>query len=254
MFPFFLSIVVLVCLTGLAPAQQPLQLELVKFYRDWVHSVAVSADGKHIITASGGSTLQVMLWEATGRKVLRTWWDEDGPKFNTLHHYGVSGVALRRRQARRHRVRGQDSDPVGGGQRQETPDLRQRQQSPGVSVALSGDGKHVVTGSGETAILWEAASGKKLQTFQGGHTDSLKRGPERRRQARRHRVTDKTAILWEAASGKKLQTFQGHTDEVIERGPERRRQARRHRVTGQDGDPVGGGQRQETPDLPGAHR
>ena len=43
-----------------------------------------------------------------------------------------------------------------------------------MSVALSGDGKHVLTGSGDkTAILWEAASGKKLQTFQG-HTDSVK--------------------------------------------------------------------------------
>ena len=42
-----------------------------------------------------------------------------------------------------------------------------------VSVALSGDGKHLVTGSFDnTACLWEAASGKKLQTFQG-HSDKV---------------------------------------------------------------------------------
>src|SRR2546423_1171280 len=36
------------------------------------------------------------------------------------------------------------------------------------SVALSADGKQVVTGSlDSTAILWEAATGKKLRTFQG---------------------------------------------------------------------------------------
>ena len=36
------------------------------------------------------------------------------------------------------------------------------------SVALSGDGKRVLTGSDDnTAILWDAASGKKIQTFQG---------------------------------------------------------------------------------------
>ena len=36
------------------------------------------------------------------------------------------------------------------------------------SVALSSDGKFVLTGSWDkTAILWQTASGKKLQTFQG---------------------------------------------------------------------------------------
>src|SRR5262250_452421 len=36
------------------------------------------------------------------------------------------------------------------------------------SVALSADGKLVLTGSWDkTAILWQTASGKKLQTFQG---------------------------------------------------------------------------------------
>jgi len=70
-------------------------------------------------------------------------------------------------------------------------------------VALSGDGKHVLTGSEDnTAILWEAASGKKLQTFQGAAValsgDS------------KYAVTgsaDNTVILWESASGKKLRTF-----------------------------------------------
>ena len=40
------------------------------------------------------------------------------------------------------------------------------------SVALSADGKLVVTGSYDsTAILWDAATGKKLQTF-SRHTKS----------------------------------------------------------------------------------
>jgi WD40 domain-containing protein len=39
-----------------------------------------------------------------------------------------------------------------------------------MSVARSGDGKLVATGSDDkTAILWEAASGKKLQTIPGRH-------------------------------------------------------------------------------------
>jgi hypothetical protein len=51
------------------------------------------------------------------------------------------------------------------------------------SVALSADGKKVVTGSyDKTAILWEAASGKKLQTFNGhpGEKDKADRAAELR--------------------------------------------------------------------------
>src|SRR5580704_7064870 len=41
------------------------------------------------------------------------------------------------------------------------------------SVALSSDGKLLVTGSEDrTAILWESSSGKKVQTFLG-HTDEI---------------------------------------------------------------------------------
>src|SRR6266404_9778244 len=41
------------------------------------------------------------------------------------------------------------------------------------SVALSGDGKHLLTGSEDrTAILWDSATGKQLRTFRG-HTGSV---------------------------------------------------------------------------------
>src|SRR5947209_7050265 len=38
-------------------------------------------------------------------------------------------------------------------------------------VALSGDGKLLLTGSDRTATLWEAATGKKLRAFQGHAQD-----------------------------------------------------------------------------------
>jgi RNA polymerase sigma factor (sigma-70 family) len=83
------------------------------------------------------------------------------------------------------------------------------------SVALSADGRHVVTASEDrTAILWEASSGKKLQTFQG-HTDAVWSVSVSR--DGKHLVTgswDKTAILWDTSSGKKVQTFKGHTHRV----------------------------------------
>ncbi len=83
------------------------------------------------------------------------------------------------------------------------------------SVAVSHDGKHVLTGGGTTAILWEAATGKSLQTYKhsadvNNHTAAV------------HTVSlsgdgklvltgskDGVSILWDAAGGKKLHTLNG---------------------------------------------
>src|SRR5206468_4118829 len=96
--------------------------------------------------------------------------------------------------------------------------LKLRRTSPVNGVALRGDGKHVVTGVGDTPILWEAASGKKLKTFRtppeapdsissftlsvvlsgdGKHILSGSYGGE--------------AILWEVAIGKQLKRYE-HDD------------------------------------------
>jgi WD40 repeat protein len=87
-------------------------------------------------------------------------------------------------------------------------------------VALSEDGKHIVTAgrvvqpgnppeSDYTAILWDAASGAALQTFKadrGSYFASVALSRDGK-----HVVTGGTAvILWEAASGRKLRTFEGH--------------------------------------------
>src|SRR5262249_28017499 len=81
----------------------------------------------------------------------------------------------------------------------------------------SADGKQVLTGSGDgTAILWEVAGGKKLQTFRG-HVKAVSSVALSRDGKRA--VTgsaEGAAILWETASGKKLQTFGGgHADKIV---------------------------------------
>ncbi|WP_020467987.1 protein kinase domain-containing protein [Zavarzinella formosa] len=78
------------------------------------------------------------------------------------------------------------------------------------SVAMSGDGKYVVTGSKDsTAILWDAAGGKQIQTFKGhkGRVASVALSSDAKLVLTGS--WDNTAILWEAATGEKLQTFQG---------------------------------------------
>src|SRR5258708_6866403 len=75
-------------------------------------------------------------------------------------------------------------------------------------VALSADGKYVVTGSKDrTAILWETASGRKVQSF-SGHTQMVT-GVAVSGNGKQvvTAAADKTAILWDAASGKKIQSF-----------------------------------------------
>jgi WD40 repeat protein len=76
------------------------------------------------------------------------------------------------------------------------------------SVALSQDGKRLVTVRETTAILWDVAVGKQLQIFEGHRGMIMDVALS---QDGKQVVTgshDKTAILWEAASGKKLGTFQ----------------------------------------------
>jgi WD40 repeat protein len=80
---------------------------------------------------------------------------------------------------------------------------------------LSSDGKRVLTGSHDkTAILWDAQSGQKLQSF-AGHTSAVTSvtlsSDGKRVLTGSH---DKTAILWDAQTGQKLQSFVGHTSWV----------------------------------------
>jgi WD40 repeat protein len=82
-------------------------------------------------------------------------------------------------------------------------------------MVLSGDGRRVLTGSHDrTAILWDAETGRKLQTFTG-HADGV-RSVALSGDGQRVLTGswDRTAILWDAAKGSKLQTFAGHTSSV----------------------------------------
>jgi WD40 repeat protein len=82
-------------------------------------------------------------------------------------------------------------------------------------VALSAGGKRVVTGSWDgTAILWESATGKKLQTFQGSIPGfvSVALSIEGDQVITGH--GNGTAILWETATGKKIHTFWGYGEGI----------------------------------------
>jgi WD40 repeat protein len=71
-----------------------------------------------------------------------------------------------------------------------------------------------VTASDKTAILWETASGKKLQTFQG-HTRLLTSVALSADGKRLVTGSNDQAALWDTASGKKLQSFYGPTTACV---------------------------------------
>jgi uncharacterized membrane protein len=88
-----------------------------------------------------------------------------------------------------------------------------------VLVALSGDGKLLLTASERTATLWEAATGKKLQIFQTHTQDiagvALSADGKWVATSAANEKGDKKAILWDAATGKPLRTFDGHAEFVL---------------------------------------
>ena len=83
------------------------------------------------------------------------------------------------------------------------------------SVAISPDGRKVLTGSADkTARLWDAASGRELRQFTGhtGSVSSVAFSPDGRTVLTGSE--DVTARLWDAVSGVELRQFRGHTDIV----------------------------------------
>src|SRR5215216_1007650 len=81
------------------------------------------------------------------------------------------------------------------------------------SVAVSPDGTHTATSSGDgTVKIWEAQTGKVTLTL-SGHNDSVSSVAFNRDGLRLVTASwDKTAKVWDAVSGKLLVTLSGHTE------------------------------------------
>ena len=129
-------------------------------HQDPVSSVVVCRDGRHIVSGS---------WDRT----VAVWDVESGARVHQLtgHHGEVSSVGVSpRRAARRLGLPRPDGGGVGSPVRcTAAPSDR----SPGAvrSVAVSPDGRHIVSGSHDSRVaVWDLESGARLHVL-SGHRD-----------------------------------------------------------------------------------
>ena len=169
-----------------------------------VRSVAVSPDGRHIVSGSDDKTLRV--WEL-----------ETGRCLHTLqgHTESVNSVAVS--PGGRHIVSGSGEKTLRVWELETGRYIHTLQGHTGgvCSVTVSPDGQHIVSGSHDKTLrVWELGTGRCLHTLQG-HTsfvDSVAVSPDGQ-----HIVSgssDKTLRVWEFGTGRCLHTLQGHTDGV----------------------------------------
>lgn len=175
---------------------------------DMPSSIAVSADGKTILTAresngDGGADL----WDASTGRLVRTYVDE-----MIFHAKGVAFSADGKLVA------------VADGQKTYLWDSATGAKAGklweycAASVVFLPDGMHVLTGGGDAggrvARLWDLASAKMVREFTGHTKVVTSVAVSRDGKLVLTGSEDKTARVWDASTGKELRRLEGHTAPV----------------------------------------
>ncbi len=209
-----------------------------------VTCVAVSPDGKYIVSGSHDST--VKLWERSSGKEVRTFkgherrvnsvcfspegthilsgsddktlklWDHAGGKEVLVrtfkgHGGGVNGVYFSPEGT--HILSGSDDSTVKCWERSSGKEVRtfKGQNDYVRSVCFSPEWTHILSGSSDKTLkCWDRAGGKEVLTFKGheGGVTSVCFSPEGTFIL--SGSDDQTVKLWERTSGKEVRTFKGH--------------------------------------------
>ncbi|KAK4658853.1 hypothetical protein QC762_0002790 [Podospora pseudocomata] len=179
-------------------------LQTLEGHRNWVTSVAFSADGQRL--ASGSDDHTVKIWDPASGQCLQTLQG---------HSNSVTSIALsadgQRLASGSHDRTVKIWDPASG----QCLQTLQGHSNWVTSVAFSADGQRLASGSHDRTVkIWDPASGQCLQTLQGhsNWVNSIAFSADGQRFA--SGSYDRTVKIWDPASGQCLQTLQGHSDSV----------------------------------------
>jgi hypothetical protein len=166
--------------------------------------VAISADGKRIVSGSADRTVKV--WDST-----------TGQDLLTLRGHGdtVKCVAI-----------SADGKRIVSGSYDRTVKVwdaatgQELLTLQGIThwvncVAISPDGKRIVTGDGDRIVkVWDSSTGQMLLTLKGhsGSVTSVAISPDGKRIL--SGSADRTLKVWDAVTGQEILTLKGHSDQV----------------------------------------
>ena len=184
--------------------ESPALLRVLTGHYGEVNSVALSGDGRYIVSGSRDGTVAV--------------WDlQTGARLHELtgHQGGVTSVALS--GDGRHIVSGSRDGTVAVWDLQTGARLHELtgHQDGVTSVALSGDGRYIVSGSGDgTVAVWDLQTGARLHELTGhqGGVNSVALSGDGR-----YIVSgsdDGTVAVWDLQTGARLHELTGHHGRV----------------------------------------
>lgn len=179
-------------------------LRTVAAHRDWIYSVAVSPNGRTVMTGSRDNTVRV--WNAaTGEEVSRLRGHSDSVLATAYSPDGKLAVSGDRQGMLRF------WDTASG------RELRNVEAHPNavLAVAFSPDGRLVASGSDDESVrLWEVASGGAHRVLgeKLGEVRSLAFSPDG---ASLTAATGRAVRVWEVGSGRQVGSFEGHADTVL---------------------------------------